>query len=188
MPGVGVCQMPKGTFNQAELRVVCDALDIAEDKTGEHYKFSLNQWKRHRYDVKTLPELEGAEISSEAFAVLNKYSTGLDDYKPKAKRHDYYAICLQDHRILDALDRDKNLNLLPILIYIFTHELIHIVRFCNYVQRFEIFGPDREKEEQVVHETTFDVLKNLRISNMEYVLESYSNHRMCELNAFCNLS
>jgi Mg2+ and Co2+ transporter CorA len=103
------------------------------------------------------------------------------DFESKAKERDYYLICLHDHQILEALRKDRNLQLLPLLIYVFVHELVHIVRFCNFSQRFEVSDERREKEEKVVHSTTFDILKGLSLPRMDYVLHSYQNHRICEM-------
>ena len=168
-------------FTEFEISIASEALDIAEDRTGEFYKFSFAQWKRHRYDVKTFSKMNRVEMAPHAFALLNKCSGPVDDFESKTKKRDFYLICLHDRKILGALDRDRNLHMLPILVYIFTHELIHIVRFCNFSQRFEIKGRGREREEQVVHETTFDVLKDLSLPKLDYVLESYQGHRICDL-------
>jgi len=168
-------------FEDKNIEEVSEALDIAEDKTGDYYKFSFGQWKRHHYDVKTLISLADDEITSYAFALLNKCSRITEGYESKSKTRDFYFICLQDHRILNALKRDKNLTLLSLLVYIFTHELVHIVRFCNFLQRFDISGQGREEEERLVHATTYDILKNTSLPKMEYVLESYKWHRLCEL-------
>jgi hypothetical protein len=165
------------------MKAVSEALDIAEDKTGNHYKFSLGQWKRHHYDVKTLMSLADDEITSYAFAMLNKCSRLTEGYESKTKMRDFYLICLQDHQILNALERDKNLTLLSLLVYIFTHELVHIVRFCNYFKRFDISGRDKEIEEQLVHATTYKILKDISLPNMDYILDSYRWHRLCELAA-----
>jgi len=173
--------MTLSSFRSEELATVSDALDIAEDKTGDFYKFSFGQWKKHRYDVKTLSTLNDIEIIPHAFALLNKYSGVTKDFESKAKRHDFYFICLQDEYILKALRRDRNLRLLPLLVYIFTHELVHIVRFCNFFQRFEITGEGRKKEEKIVHSTTFEILKDLSLPKLDYILESYYRHRICDL-------
>ena len=169
------------SFRSEDLETISDALDIAEDKTGDFYKFSFGQWKRHRYDVKTLSTLKDVEIIPHAFALLNKYSGATNDFGSMAKRHDFYFICLQDQLILKALKRDRNLRLLPLLVYIFTHELVHIVRFCNFLERFEIMGEGRKKEEKIVHSTTFEILKDLSLPNLDYILESYYRHRICGL-------
>ena len=124
------------SFPDSNLKTVSEALDIAEDKTGDYYKFSFGQWKRHRYDVKTMKTMSDSEISSYGFAILNKYYSLCNNSEPSTNRCDFYIICLQDHHILEALKRDGNLTLLSLLVYIFTHELIHIVRFCNFFQSF----------------------------------------------------
>jgi len=87
----------------------------------------------------------------------------------------------RDHLILRALNRDGNLALLPLLVYIFTHELVHIVRFCNFFQRFDVPDKERVEEEEVVHSTTFEILKDFSLSNLDYVLDSYQGHRICQV-------
>jgi hypothetical protein len=168
-------------FEDKSMDTVSEALEIAEDKTGNYYRFSIGQWKRHKYDVKTLMSLADDEITSYAFALLNKYSRVIEGDESRTKRQDFYFICLQDHRILSALRRDKELTLIPLLVYIFTHELVHIVRFCNFFQRFEVSGRDREKEEKLVHATTYDILKTSSLPKMDYILESYKWHRFHNL-------
>jgi hypothetical protein len=168
-------------FEDKNIEAISQALDIAEDKTGDFYKFSFCQWKRHHYDVKTLMSLAENEISSYAFALLNKSSRIIKDYESRTRTRDFYFICLQDHRILDALKRDNNLTLISLLVYIFTHELVHIVRFCNFFQRFDISGQCKEKEERLVHTTTYEILKDSSFPGMDYILESYKGHRHCDM-------
>lgn len=168
-------------FKDHDFIIVSEALAVAEESTGDFYKFSLAQWKRHQYDVKTLSSLGKNEISPYAFALLNKSTRAVDSFESKTKRRDFYFICLQDHRILKALRRDKELGLLSLLTYIFTHELVHIVRFCNFSQRFDASGKERENEEKIVHATTFEILENLSIPRLDYVLDSYKDHRICDM-------
>ena len=158
-----------------------DALDIAEDATGNHFKFSLGQWKNHRYDVKTLSSLDGYEVTPAVLAVLNKGKTIINGFGSKAKSVDFYLICLQDPFILKVLERDSKLSLMALLVYVFTHELVHIVRFCNFFQRFDAHEEEKIREEKVVHRTTFDILRKLSLPRLDYVLDSYENHRMCNL-------
>jgi hypothetical protein len=169
-------------FEDRDLKDISDALEIAEDTTGNFYKFSFGQWKRHCYDVKTLASLSKNEITDYAFALLNKYSRAARGYESRTRNRDFYFICLQDHHILNALARDKDLVLFPLLVYVFTHELVHIVRFSNFFQRFELAGRDKEREENLVHNITYDILKDRAIPKMDHVLESYKFHRVCELD------
>lgn len=168
-------------FEGKDIITVSEALDIAEDKTGDFYKFSFGQWKKHRYDVKTLSSLNNNEVITHAFALLNKCSRVTGGFESKTKNRDFYFICLQDNQILKALMRDQNLGILALLVYIFTHELVHIVRFSNFFQRFEVSGKGREKEERIVHATTFEILKDLSLPKLDYVLESYQGQRICEM-------
>ncbi|MFO7740566.1 MAG: hypothetical protein R6V46_18965 [Desulfatiglandaceae bacterium] len=167
-------------FKENDILTVSEALDVAEDATGNFYKFSPGQWKRHRYDVKTLSSLSADEITQRAFAMLNRGSRLVTDFDSKTKKRDFYFICLQDHQILEALRRDSRLGLLSLLVYVFTHELVHVVRFCNFFQRFDVSGKEKEKEEAVVHDTTFKILENLNLPNLNYVLDAYEDYRICE--------
>jgi hypothetical protein len=169
------------SFQGEYISTLSEALGIAEERTGDYYKFSMGQWKRHRYDVKSLPRLGIDEIRPHAFALLKKGTSVINDFESKSRERDYYFICLQDHQILEAINKDRNLLLLPLLIYIFAHELVHIVRFCNFSQRFDVSDERREKEEKLVHSTTFEILKGLSVPRMDYVLDSYQNHRICEM-------
>jgi len=168
-------------FAKEKALTISEALDIAEDITGDYYKFSVDQWKRHRYDVRTGFPSRHRLVSPKAFALLSKYSSRADRLELPARKRDFYLICLQDRQILRAVRRDKNVDLLALLVYIFTHELVHIVRFCSFYQRFDAKGPSREKEERIVHSTTFDILKDLPLRNLNYILESYSDHRICDI-------
>lgn len=173
-------------FSNKDIETVSEALDIAEDRTGEYYKFSFGQWKRHRYGVKTLANLRREEIAPDpAFALLNKYTWthAGETLDVRQRKRDFYSICLQDHRILNALGRDRNVDLLPLMVYVFTHELIHIVRFCNFSQRFEVEGEGRRREEEIVHGTTLKVLKGLGLQNLDYIMDAYRSHGICELMA-----
>jgi len=169
------------SFKKNDLKVVSDALEIAEDATGNFYKFSLGQWKRHRYDVKTRSSFRPEEMNFSALAVLFKGMRMVEDFHPRTKDKDFYFICLQDHSILEVLERDRYLTLLPLLIYVFTHELVHIVRFCNFFQMFDVSQKKRFEEEGIVHTTTFEILKDFSLPNLDYVLDSYRDHRMCEI-------
>ncbi|MBW1667404.1 MAG: hypothetical protein JRJ66_05000 [Deltaproteobacteria bacterium] len=173
--------MTLSPFDRKSLMAVGEALEIAEERTADYYKFSSMHWRGHRYDVKTLSALKREQIIPDAFALLNKFSMVIEGRGCGINTRDFYLICLQDHKILEALKRDKELGLLPLLVYVFTHELVHIVRFCNFFQRFEVSGKDREKEEALVHRTTYDILKDLTLPRLAYILESYRDHRICDM-------
>jgi len=168
-------------FKGEDLRTVTDALDISEDITGNFFKFSTGQWKRFRYDVKTLADLTSDEISEEAFAVLSRRTRVVNDYKPRSLSRDYYFICLQDHQVLKAIGRDGEIGLLPLLVYVLTHELVHIIRFSNFMKSFDVSGTGREMEERVVHSITYEILRRTNVARLDRVLDRYRGYRWCEV-------
>jgi hypothetical protein len=167
-------------FNKKQLAILGDALDIAEDMTSNYFKLSLSQWKRYPFDIKTLSNLFGEDIKDNAFALLKKYmAAGNEETEPIYKSRDFYIICMQDHQILKALQRDRVLELLPLLAYILTHELVHIVRFCKFEVIFDTQEENSKiKEERIVHRTTYEILKELSLPNLSYILGSYHPDRM----------
>lgn len=167
-------------FNQRQLGMLGEALDIAEDMTSNYFKLSLSQWKRHPFDIKTLSNLFGEDIKDNSFALLKKsMAAGNGKREPLFKRREFYLICMQDHHILKALRRDRDLELLPLLAYILTHELVHIVRLGNFQVRFDTQEEHtRVKEERIVHQTTYKILKELSSLNLSYILGSYNPNRM----------
>ena len=167
-------------FNTKQLYVLGEALDIAEDMTSNHFKLSLSQWRQNPFDVRTLSNFFGEDIRDNAFALLKKYApAGNENVEPSYKRREFYLICMQDHRILKALQRDRQLELLPLLAYILTHELVHIVRFCKFQVRFDTQEEtSRKKEENSVHQITYEILKDLPLPNLSSILDSYHPERM----------
>lgn len=162
-------------FKKKDFKIISEALEIAEDVTANFYKFSTSEWKRRlKYDVKTLIALKKHQISNKAFALICK-DVIKDLRQIPNQTFGVYLICLQDHVILNTLLKDKNLSLLPFLVYILTHELVHIVRFCNYCVHFDASEIVREREEEIVNLITFDILKSIMLPKLDYVLELFSN-------------
>ena len=163
-------------FNKTQLGILDEALDIAEDMTSNYFRLSVSEWKRHPFDVKTLTSLVGDDIRENAFALLKKFMSvengGSDRYY---RGREFYMICLQDHQILSALRRDRELRLLPLLTYILTHELVHVIRFFKFEVRFDTEEDEsRTKEEEVVHQKTYEILNRLALPNLTYILNSYN--------------
>lgn len=170
----------RAPFDAEEILVLAEATRIAEELISDHYKISTSQWKRYRYDIQSLKDLHSDEITDHAFAQIRRYAFPPRD-KILASRHgDYFKICLQDHVIRRALSRDPYLALLPLATYIVTHELIHVVRFARFLQRFDAPEKERDIEEARVHEETIELLKDLKIPGMEAVLSVFGGCRFME--------
>ena len=168
-------------FSPVQIQVVSQAVEIAEDVTANYFKISTAEWKHVRYDIRTLAELRAEEITDSAFAQITRYSRHRADRTVRGKRHyDYFKICLQDHNIIAAVERDEPLELLPLAMYVVSHELVHVVRFCKFLQRFDAEAEEREREEMRVHEITQKMLSSLGISRLDYVLQAYLNYQFME--------
>lgn len=167
--------MRQNFFDTSQLSIVNQAVTISEDVVSDNFNLTISAWKRYRYEIQTLKDLTGQEVSSDIFAQILRYSR---PGPPEGlRRNDFYRICLQDHNIIEAVERDSTLNLLPLLIYIVTHELVHIVRFYQFLQNYDAPEKEREAEETRVHQLTYNMLKAIRLEDLPVILDFYSKHR-----------
>ena len=167
-------------FDQREIQALEQAIEIAEDLVSNHYKISTSDWKRYRYDIRSLTHLTAEEITDMAFAQIRRYLRCPDQKMRGGNPADYFKICLQDHVIRKATQRDDHIDLLPLAVYIVIHELIHVIRFARFIQRFDASPAEQEAEEARVHDLTFTVLKNCRVSGIQEILAAFRDCRTME--------
>jgi hypothetical protein len=163
-------------FQGPEKPIIQEAVLIAEGSTSDFFKLSNSQWRRSRYDILTLEALREEEISSSALAQVAKYTCCLPGRELKSAHFDLYRICLQDHNILSTLDQQTKLALLPLLIYVITHELVHIVRFSRFHQLFDATAEEKEQEEKRVHSLTREILRPYKCPDIEEIALYYQEH------------
>ena len=162
-------------FGPEQLKIVNNAVAMAEELVSNYYKMSASQWLGPRYDVKTLAELSPEEIIEGPFAQIIRYKGRRKNTSLGSATYDFYKICLQDHTIQSTLKGSPGIALFPFSLYIITHELIHIVRFSKFLQRFEASAQERMAEEKRVHQRTHEILKPIQISGLQKVLEFYND-------------
>jgi hypothetical protein len=107
---------------------------------------------RNVYDVKTLQEFDAEEPKDGVFAQLIRVEQSV-----RCPEH-YYRVCLQDREILDFLRANPAVDLLSLITFIMTHELLHIHRFTT--GRADFFGDSREEEVLVDALTRVFLAKN----------------------------
>jgi hypothetical protein len=161
------------TFDEGHMAMANEAVALAEELTSNHFKYSTSQWRRSRYDIRTLRDLEEPEITDKAFAQILRYIGQPSDSDLGSARFDFYKVCLQDHVILQGLNRDPELAFFPLMIYVVTHELVHIVRFSRFLQSFEAYPSVRSKEEARVHAITDEILKDAHEPGLERISGFY---------------
>ena len=166
-------------FNTVQISLAGRTFIQAEKLAGQYFGFARGEWKEPRYDVKTLAFLEEHEVRDGAFAHLCKYEYRRDPEPNESGRH-FYRICLQDDRILDAVDRAHSfIRISPLLLYIAAHELVHVIRFDRGEGNFDAPEDEKSGEEEKVHRITRNLLKPVTDADLNLVLDCFSNrHRI----------
>ncbi|MFO7708089.1 MAG: hypothetical protein R6V84_07930 [Desulfobacterales bacterium] len=171
----------RAAFTPGQLSSITQAVRISEELVSNRYKMSTGQWLRPKYDLRTLAELEPGEIIDGPFAQIIRYKGQPQRASLGSATYDLYRICLQDHTIMEALNRRTDLELLPFAVYITTHELVHIVRFSRFLQGFDASPDERLAEEMRVHERTHGILSAVRLRGLPEVLDFFKDWRAsCE--------
>jgi hypothetical protein len=147
----------------------------AEKMAERYFRIGPTEWRERRYDVKTLAFLEKHEVREGAFAQLCKYQIRKEPEERDESLH-FYRICLQDDRILDAVERAHSfIRLSPLLLYIAAHELVHVVRFERGEGNFDAADEEKTDEEDKVHRITRNLLKPATDPDLNLVLDCFSN-------------
>ena len=177
----GIAQgIERSAFDEGEISVLTQSISIAEDLISDFYKISTSEWKRYRYDIQSLKNLHDEEITDLAFAQIRRYRRFPHERLRGSEPGDFFKICLQDHVIRKATQRDANIRLFPLSVYIVIHELIHVVRFARFLQRFDSTTVEQDAEEKRVHALTFQLLEGSGIGDMVEVLEAFKDSRAME--------
>jgi hypothetical protein len=161
-------------FGARQLKLLGRMLHLAREVTGDHYQLSQEQGNKLPLEVRTLADLQQFEIhSGEVLAYIARY--GYRD--PKFGRpRDLYQVNLQDHNIIESLRRGSSgISFSPLLLYVLTHELLHVIRFVKYITPFHQSEIDRIREEQRVHALTRQLLARMPVSGMDRVLDKYAH-------------
>ena len=165
------------TFNKDQIIAVNNGVAMAEELVSNFYQMSTSQWLRRKFDIKTLADLSSEETVQGPFAQIIRYEGQRKDASLGSSTYVFYKICLQDHSILATLKQSPHIRLLPFILYIVTHELIHIVRFSKFLQNFDASPQEMMLEETRVHEITHEILIPVRVAGLADVLTFYEKWR-----------
>ena len=165
-------------FSEQQLYIIEEAIDISEDLVLDYFNISSDKWKDYRYEYRTLAYLSQAEKTDKAFAQVCKYECiKKNDLNPPLS-FDLYRICIQDNWILNAIKRSLNrIGLRPLILYIATHELTHVMRFIKHYKDFFASPEEKELEEAIVHSVTYEMLKSIGDRDLDCVLHRYRDYR-----------
>lgn len=163
-------------FTPRQLNLVAQALDEAEKCTTRYYCIPPFRWQRLSYDVvtsadaawKPLPESALAEVLC-LHRNVREPSDGHED--------EFYRIQLNDAGILTTFQRDRvSYRLFPFLIYILTHEMIHLVRLSSILGHSRFATMQCRAEEARVRRITRQVLTGSGLEGLGPVLDRFCVH------------
>lgn len=165
-------------FNHEQIAQLNDSVALAEDLVCNFYKMSASQWLKLKYDIKTLCDLSQEEVVFGPFAQIIRYEGKKNNLPLGSSTYDFYKICLQDHSILSTMKTTSELGFFPFSLYIIIHELIHVVRFCKFLQNFEASYEQKMVEEMRVHQRTHEILLPLNTPGLKEVLNYFEKWRI----------
>jgi len=162
-------------FNLIQVSKIKGIFGEAERLAGRYFHLTDSQMKAQRYDLRTLAHLEAHEVDERAFAHLCKYSIRKEESKASSRSYDFYRICLQDNRILNAVERAHSfIRLESLMLYIAVHELVHVIRFGTEQADFDAPRSERLQEEEKVNQITRSVLHPVADREVGLVLDCFS--------------
>jgi hypothetical protein len=160
-------------FNKQQWSWVGEVLETVEPRVGDFFRVDLEDLERFPYDLRTLAELERQEKTRRALAQVCKYEYQREVPPLNLRRREFYRICLQDDKILNTVEAELPFMLKPLLLYVVTHELIHVIRFSLEPLRFYLDFKEKETEERYVHRMTYEILKSFTDPYIGPLLERY---------------
>jgi len=138
-------------FDSFQQRLVRQATGNSSYYLNRFYRYSPREFFHFSYDVATEDEIPPEQLKTSVFAETLSY-------RRENHPQDFFRVNLCDHAILEAVRTRKNaLALYPFLLYILTHELIHISRLSR-LDLGEITPEKRREEEKTVHRLTREIL------------------------------
>lgn len=164
-------QILRPGFERPQLLQLRRLFEFARELTGDHYHLGAEDARRMPVEIRTLVDLEDFEIQAgDVLAYIARL--GYNDSR-FGRRRDLYQVNLLDHNILGKLKHSEDLNFSALLLYVLTHELVHVIRFLKFMTPFYQSDSDHDQEEGRVHGLTQSILRRVPVSGMSSVLEKY---------------
>lgn len=141
-------------FDLEQLALVHQALGHSETLVSRGFHIPQLPSEAYPYEVVTLADQTAHERAPEALAHLVVYGR---ERSCRGVEH-LYRICLQDDRLLARGADQSSSWLRALLVYVLTHELVHVVRFQRHEQSYLVQADERQREEEAVHRATLELL------------------------------
>ncbi len=156
----------RGSF-RLDRALLGDASLLAEELVTDFFHLGSRSWRAIQYEVLTDVEVF-LPLPTDSLAALIKAETSA--ILPH-RRRDFYFVWLRESR-LAHLSQERDF-LYALLLYIFTHELIHMVRFMQFAACFWMDPHKRWEEERLVHRLCQKVLGGVKLPQLKDVLKIF---------------
>ncbi len=145
-----------------------DASLLAEELVTDFFHLTSRSWRTIQYEVLTDEQIFLTLPQDSLAALIKAETTALLPHR----RRDFYFIWLRESRLADFSQERDFLHAL--LLYIFTHELIHMVRFMQFSACFWMKPHKRWQEECLVHGLCQKVLEGVKLPRLKDVLRAFN--------------
>ncbi len=157
-------------FLPSQMSLLEKAVNVSEEIISDHFSLTTDYWIRNPYEVKTLRDSGAVDIPEGAYAHLLKYGKVFSEKESGTDNRYLYRILVYDSRILEVTGGHE-MVLWPFLVYVMTHELVHITRFSKF--ECMVTQEDKAAEEERVHLLTNQILGRVPISKIGDVIEFF---------------
>jgi len=143
----------------------------AEDRTARYYCFPPHQWQHLRFDLLTRRDREWAPLPDHVLAKVQRFSRAGPAVRAS---YEFFRIQLNDPTILDVTRREEpRVGLYPLLVYVLTHEMVHLVRLSTMVDERALAAGARLEEENRVNRISRQILAGASHLYLDSVLEKF---------------
>ncbi len=158
-------------FSPEQRNLVIYAANEAEERTARYYCIPPFRWHQLSYDLLTSKDKEWEPLPEPVLARVQL----LQKLRPEPhKPFDFYRIQLNDPSILTAALREKlEGNLYHFLVYILTHEMVHMVRLSSILEPAKVIHQIVETEEQRVQRISRQILSEANFHAFHPILEKF---------------
>jgi len=119
-------------FTQIQRTLAIQAMEEAEQHTTRYYCIPPHRWEKLHFDLLTRQDQEWEPLPETALARVRCL------IRPAFQRlapYDFYRIELNDPLIMEAAERtDLTSDFYHLLVYILTHEMVHLVRLSSILK------------------------------------------------------
>jgi hypothetical protein len=148
-------------------------MDEAEERTLRYYCIPPYRWQQLSYDLVTRQD-QGWEPLPGTWLARVQHLCHTRAAHPSA--FDFYRIQLNDPGILTKAEREKlETDIYPFLVYILTHEMVHLVRLSSILADGEVVHVPREEEENRVRRVANHILSEVGDERLRTILSRFEN-------------